>query len=292
MAKQSRRTGGHSSRRETASAGSSRQKRPTLGLFIDTAVSGYQNALLQGADDLARERDVNLLCFVGGSLHPAGQSSDPSNVLYDLWSEGEIDGLIISSGSIGTLVGLEVMQAFCERFRPLPQASIALPIADVPSILLDNYAGMRAVVEHLVEVHGYRRIAFFHKQEGHPENDARYNAYVDVLTEHGIAIDPNLVVPGIHYSTPATGIQLLFDERRLSPRSDVEALVANDDFFGLQLLNILQARDIRVPDDVALVGFDDIEDSRYVMPSLTTARQPLHMQARRAAELVLAQLQG
>jgi PAS domain S-box-containing protein len=193
---------------------------------------------------------------------------------------------------MGTGGSQEELQAFCERYRPLPMASIAIPLAGIPSALVDNDYGIRELMLHLMDVHGYRRIAFFHKQEGHAENDARYNAYVSVLAEHGIAVDPNLVIPGIHYITPATGIRLLFDERQLRPRIDVEALIANDDGTALEMLDNLQARGIRVPDDVALVGFDDIEESRYAIPALTTARQPLHEQGRRAAELVLAQLQG
>lgn len=277
---------------ETPTGALPRQKRPTLGLFVNNLTAGYQNALLQGVEELARERDVNVLCFVGGELRSAGQPADPGNVLYDLLANDNVDGLIIASGAIGTPVGLDEMRAFCERFRPLPQASIALPIAGIPSVLLDNYTGMRAVVQHLVEVHGYRRIVFVRKQEGHTEDDARFNAYTDVLAEHGITVDPNLIVPGAYYSVPETGLRLLFDERRLQPHSDIEAIVATDDGVALAILDGLQARDIRVPDDVALAGFDDLEDSRYVTPSLTTARQPLHVQARRAAELVLAQIQG
>jgi len=264
----------------------------TLGLFLDNLTGKYQNMLLQGMDDLARERDFNLLCFVGGGVWPTGQPANPNNVLYELLDKESLDGLVIAAGSVGTAVGLDDMQAFCERFCPLPQASIAMSLEKVPSVLLDNYTAMRAVVQHLVEEHGYRRLAFFHKQEGHPENDARYRAYVDVLAEHDIAVDPNLIIPGAYYNTPEAGVRLLFDERRLRPRIDVEALVAIDDGTALAVLTALQARGIRVPDDVALVGFDDIEDSRYVTPPLTTVRQPLQMQVRRAAELVLAQLQG
>jgi DNA-binding LacI/PurR family transcriptional regulator len=201
MALQSRRR-----KKTPAGAATSRQRRPTLGLFIDSLAMGYQTALFQGIDALARERDVNLLCFVGGALPRAGSSAALDNVLYDLLGEDNVDGLILSSGSVGMGISLEEVRAFCERFRPLPQASIAMPLEGIPSVLMDNYTGMHAVVHHLVEVHGYRHIAFFHKQEGHPENDARYNAYVDVLAEHGIAIDPNLVIPGAYYNTPEAGI--------------------------------------------------------------------------------------
>ncbi len=277
---------------KTAASVETPQRRLTLGLFLDNLTGKYQNTLLQGLDDLARECDFNLLCFVGGGVWPSGQPANPNNVLYELLDKESLDGLVIPAGSVGTAVDPHDMQIFCERFRPLPQASIAMALEGIPSVLLDNYSAMRASVQHLVAGHGYRRLAFFHKQEGHPENDARYQAYVDVLTEHGIPVDPQLIVPGAYYNTPEAGVRLLFDERQLRPRLDVEALVVIDDGTALMVLNALQARGIRVPDDVALVGFDDIEDSRYVTPPLTTVRQPLQMQARRAAELVLAQLRG
>ncbi len=291
MAKQSRRSGGSSPRRTPAGAPAPTQRRPTLGFFTDNLTAGYHNAIWQGVESLARERDVNVLCLVGASLHNEPHPDAMSNVLYDLVNKERFDGLVIASGSMGTPIGPEKMQIFCERYRPLPMASIAIPLDGISSVLMDNDYGMRELMLHLVEVHGYRRIAFFHKQEGHPESDARYKAYVSVLAEHGIAVDPTLVIPGVHYNTPESGIRLLLDERQLRPRIDVEALVANDDGIALQILDILQARDIQVPDDMAVVGFDDIEDSRYVIPALTTVRQPLHEQGRRAAELVLAQLQ-
>jgi PAS domain S-box-containing protein len=292
MAKQSRRTGSSSSRRKPAGAPASTQRRPTLGFFIDRLTSGYHNAIWQGVEALARERDVNLLCFVGGPLHSEPHPDDMDNVLYDLIDKEHFDGLIIASGSLGTSVSLEALQAFCERYRPLPMASIALPLADIPSVVLDNDQSMRELMHHLMDVHGYRHIAFFHKQEGHTEADARFHAYVDVLAEHGVAFDENLLVSSAYYNDPPSGVALLFDERKLCPHSDVEAIVAVDDGTAIAVMDALQTRGIRVPDDVAVVGFDDIEDSRYVIPTLTTARQPLHEQGRRAAELVLAQLQG
>ncbi len=292
MAKQNRRTGDSSPRRKPAGAPASTQRRPTLGFLTDNLTPGYHSAIWQGVESMARERDVNVLCLVGASLHNEPHPDAMNNVLYDLVNKECFDGLVIASGSMGMSIGPEKMQTFCERYRPLPMASIAIPLDGIPSVLMDNDYGMREMMLHLVEVHGYRRIAFFHMQEGHPENDARYNAYVSVLVEHGIAVDPPLVIPGVHYNTPESGIRLLLDERQLRPRIDVEALIANDDGIALRILDILQARGIQVPDDMAVVGFDDIEDSRYVIPALTTVRQPLHEQGRRAAELVLAQLLG
>ncbi|MBN2389486.1 MAG: hypothetical protein JXR84_02100, partial [Anaerolineae bacterium] len=110
MAKQSRRTGGSSTRRKPAGAPASTQRRPTLGFFIDQLTSGYHNAIWQGVESLARERDVNLLCFVGASLHSEPHPDAMNNVLYDLVNKERFDGLVIASGSMGTPIGPEKMQ--------------------------------------------------------------------------------------------------------------------------------------------------------------------------------------
>ncbi|MBN1887731.1 MAG: substrate-binding domain-containing protein [Thermoflexales bacterium] len=269
-----------------------KKARPTIGFIIDTTISGYQAAVWNGVLDTAKERDVNLLCFVGGMLLSQDRFDMHRNVLYALTSAELVDGLVIMSGSVGTQVDMETLKSFCERYRPLPMASIALPLEGIPSITLDNYHSMHSVVTHLVEVHNYRRIGFYRKHEGHPEADERYRAYTDVLAEHGIPLDPQLVVPGSYYYDIEEGISLLFDERKLRPPADLEALVAVDDYTAGRVLPVLQARGIRTPDGLAMVGFDDIEDSRHMMPPLTTARQPLYEQGQHAVEMVLAQLRG
>jgi DNA-binding LacI/PurR family transcriptional regulator/GAF domain-containing protein len=266
--------------------------RPTIGFLIDDLSSGYQSAVWQGMVSSAQEQDVNLLCVVGGVLRSSFEFVIQRNVLYDLVGAENVDGLVILSGAMGSVIASEEFGKFCERYRPLPMVSIALAMEGIPSILLDNYHSMREAIVHLVEVHGYRRIAFYRKHEGHPEADERYRAYVDVLTEHDLPLDPNLVVPGDYYDVPKDGIRLLFDERKLQPQADLDALVAVDDYVALPALEELQARGIQVPDDVAVVGFDDVEDSRFVAPPLTTVRQPLREQGRLALEMVLAQLRG
>ena len=138
MAKQSRRAGGSSSRRKPAGAPASTQRRPTLGFFVDRLTPGYHNAIWHGVETLARERDVNLLCFVGGALHSEPHPEDIDNVLYNLIDKACLDGLIIASGSLGTPVSQKELQAFCERYRPLPMASIAIPLDNIPSMLMDN----------------------------------------------------------------------------------------------------------------------------------------------------------
>ena len=159
---------------------------------------------------------------------------------------------------------------------------------------MDNYQGMQEAVRHLVDTHGDRRIAFLRGPVGNYEEVLRYQAYVDSLAERGIPFDPALVSAHTNWER-ADGtamIRLLLDERGLRPGADFQALVAVGDDMACGALEELAARGVRVPDDVAVVGFNDDQEGRAIIPSLTTVRQPVEQLGRRATEALLVMLRG
>jgi signal transduction histidine kinase/DNA-binding LacI/PurR family transcriptional regulator len=248
-----------------------------------------------GVADAARERDANLICFAAWSLGALelDEFGTQRNVLFDLVTSDSVDGLVISSGMLGMFVSAEELQDFCARYRPLPMVSIALALEGIPSVLVDNASGLRDAVSHLIEVHGYRRIAFIRGPEGHEEADVRYRAYAEALAEHGFALNPDLVASGDFLSSSgAAAMRLLLDERKLRPGLDFEAVVAASDAMALGALEVLQAQGTQAPYDVAMVGFDDVPEAGVSTPSLTTVRQPIHEQGKRAVEVLLALLAG
>ena len=187
--------------------------------------------------------------------------------------------------------------------------SAGLALEGIPSVLVDTYGGMRQALAHLVEVHGYRRIALIRGPEGaasltHPaasptEADERYRAYVDVLAESGLVLDPSLVVAPLLTEAgrfdPASGaeaVRVLLDERRLTPGSDFEVLVAFNDDAAIRAVEALQDRGVRVPRDVAVVGFDNAPGGAAISPPLTTVPSLVPEQARRATEMALALVGG
>jgi signal transduction histidine kinase/DNA-binding LacI/PurR family transcriptional regulator len=272
--------------------------RPTIGFLtgnIWARVTSYPTVIWAGVADAARERDANLLCFAAWSLGAISldEFGTQRNVLFDLVTSDSVDGLVISSGMLGMFVSAEELQDFCDRYRPLPMVSIALALEGIPSVLVDNTTGLRDAVSHLTEVHGYRRIAFIRGPEGHEEADVRYRAYAEALAEHGCAFNPDLVVSGdFLFPSGAAAMRLLLDERKLRPGVDFEAVMAANDGMALGALEVLQARGTQVPYDVAMVGFDDVAEARVSTPSLTTVRQPIHEQGKRAVEMLLALLTG
>ena len=265
-----------------------RTRRPTIGLLIGRLGHiGYAAQVWPGVADVAEERDVNLICFVGGALQAPHEFDSQRNVVYDLASPDRVDGLLAMSGSIGQFIGPERLLDYYARYRPLPMVSIAMALDGIPSVLTDS--DVRAAITHLIEVHQFRKIAFLRGPETNTEAEQRYKVYKEVLAEHAIPFDPDLVIAG-NYLGPAgaEAVHLLLDERKVK----FEAIASANDEMALGAISALRERGLSVPGDVGIVGFDDLEEGRFASPPLTTIRQPLYEQGRRAAEMLLAMMAG
>ena len=269
-----------------------RTERPTIGLFTYGLMDTLTQAVWLGMEDAAHAHDVNLICCSGGTLRDSTGETTAANVLYDLVGAERLDGLVIWSGVLHH-VDHETAQDFYHRYAAfLPTVSLGVQVEGIPSVVVDNYTGMYSAVEHLVAVHGYHRIAFVRGPEGHEEAEDRYRAYQDVLAAHDIEVDLSLVAPGNNqHSSGVEAVALLCDERHLRPHDDFDALVAANDNMAFGVLDALQARGVRVPDDVAVVGFDDFEEGRHTNPPLTTVPWPGYAQGRQVAELLVALLE-
>ncbi len=269
----------------------SRTERPTIGLFTYGIVDTLSQAVWLGMEDVAREHDVNLICCSGGTLRDFTGMTTAANILYDLVGAERLDGLVIWSGVLHH-VDHETAQNFYRRYADhLPTVSLGVQVEGIPSVVVDNYMGMYSAIEHLVTVHGYRRIAFVRGPEGLDEAEERYRAYRDVLAAHDIKVDLSLVVQGNNlHAAGVEAVALLCDARHLRPHDDFEAIVAANDNMAFGVLDALQARSLRVPEDVAVVGFDDFVEGRYTNPPLTTVPWPGYAQGRQVAELLIGLL--
>jgi GAF domain-containing protein/DNA-binding LacI/PurR family transcriptional regulator len=267
------------------------QERLTIGYLTHWIGSSYR-AMWPGIYDTACKHDVNLICFPAGQLRTPHQLRQ-RNVIFDLITAEKLDGLILRSEALAAHIPPKEFEALHKKYSPIPMVSIARAMPGIPCLLLDNVQGMRSVITHLIETHGYRHIAFIRGPETHQEAEQRYHAYTKVLSEYDLPFDPNLVVGGdFTEHIGAEAARLLLDQRKLLPGKELEAIVAANDSMALGALEVLQARGIRVPDDVALVGFDDLDASKYMIPTLTTVQNPFYKLGVEATEMLLAQIDG
>ncbi|MBN2535352.1 MAG: diguanylate cyclase [Spirochaetales bacterium] len=263
--------------------------RPTIGLLIGELEESYQARVWPGVADYAQEHDVNLIIFVGKAPRSPYGYDYQHNCIYKIVHKNFIDGLVVLSGTLGNFLTPGELAKFYKQFRSIPIVSIALEIKGIPCVMVDNESGMRQALIHLIEKHGYERIAFIRGPKTHQEAEKRYMTYLNILTEYHLPIREELTVIGdLHPRGGSDAIHTLLDERHIN----FDALVAANDGMALSALKALQARGIKVPEEIAVVGFDDIDEASYITPPLSTVKQPLYEQAKTAIKLLLDKIEG
>ena len=207
---------------------------------------------------------------------------------YDLISQENVDGLVIWGTRLAVTMTPDEVRAFCERYS-FPIVNVGLSLEGTPSVFVDNYPGMYDLVTHLIQEHNCRRIAFAGGPEKNPELEDRYRAYTEALAKAGIPFDNNLVVFGDwSRESGVAAISELLEGRK----ADFDAVVAANDEVALGAIGALQKRGKLVPTDIPVVGFDDIKESRYSIPPLTTVKLSFYEYGKRAAEMLLRLLMG
>ena len=261
----------------------------TVGLAIDWISSPYHVALWKGISDYAEQHHINLIVFPGREINSPYYYESQANIVYDIISEKYIDGVIITADSIADHINDDQLLAFCHRFSPLPIVSIAKEIENVSSISIENVMGMRELMLHLVDYHQFRSLAFISGPNENFDSQQRLRVYKEVLTEYEIPIDENLIEPGdfrIDGGIEAT--ENLLNRGKQLP----DVIIAADDSMAIGALSALKEHGLQVPEDIALVGFDDEPGSQYLIPPLTTVQQPFYDQGYRAAEMLVKRIKN
>ena len=266
--------------------------RPTLGFLLASLHTGASLVIWPSLLDGAEQHDVNLICFPGGRLQAADSFEIQRNAIFDLASQHCLDGLITWSSSLGGVLGPAEIKAFHQRYQTLPMVSLAQFMEGMPTVSVDNYLGMRALLAHLIEEHGFKRLAFIRGPEGHYYAQERYRAYLDSLQAFNLPLVPELVTRPLPWEAGVEAIEILLDERGLQPTKDFDAVVAVSDMMAIWAMKTLQSRGFEVPKDVAVTGFNNSMEERLSTPPLTTVDLPFNEQGAKAMEVLLQQLAG
>jgi DNA-binding LacI/PurR family transcriptional regulator/signal transduction histidine kinase len=265
------------------------EKRKTIGILINQIDGWYSSPIWRGLHFMAEERNVDLLVFSGMSLKSRVKDEWQHNVLYKMVNSKKLDGIFISAGTLASYIPKDEFVQFVEPFRTIPMVGVSWQIPGVPTAVFDNKASMRLVIEHLIEHHNYKRIAFVCGPKDNPEAILRYEAYEEVLKEHNIPIDPELVIPGgFREQSGIDAVDILLNKSIIRP----EAIVTANDETAIGAYVRLKDRGIDVAKEIALTGFDDIEAAKLLAHPLTTIHQPVYEMSLKAMEMLCDLLDG
>ena len=254
----------------------SRQRVRSIGVLLSFLTSPFQVAVLQGIEQVISKAGYELVVY-------SIESPERRDLVLENLLEGlRLDGVIA--------VSFAPEEHFLQRFR---RYQIPVVVTDyhqegLPSIFVDNVRGGRMATQHLLEL-GHRRIAYiqdhFQRPNGPqgnwPGQDRRLG-YLQALEAAGVEAEPSLIVESQGH-TRARGAAAM---AQLLDRPDPPtAVFAASDMLALGAMEQIHQRGLRVPGDVALVGFDDIELAAFA--ALTTVRQPMRRMGRLAAQALV-----
>ena len=200
----------------------------------------------------------------------------------DVLRSRRVDGLIVLTGRLAD----SALRSLA-RSLPVVVTGRSLKASNLLSMDFDNREGARQATQHLIDL-GHRRIAFISGDPEHPDAVDRQQGYRSAIEAAGLRFDPALLAPG-NFSEHSG---LLAVERLLDSRTRFSAIFAANDQMAFGASLGLYRRGLRVPDDVSMVGFDDVAGSVYMVPPLTTVHNPIQEIGELAARAMLSLLAG
>jgi DNA-binding LacI/PurR family transcriptional regulator len=243
----------------------------TVGILVPVLADGYHAEVMTGIGD--RLLEENYFYFIAHHRHRA-----------DLIEQ--YPRMLISRGAEG-LIAIDTNLA---HKLPLPVVAIAghRRLAGVTNVVLDHRRAAELSLRHLYDL-GHRTIAFMRGQPYSSDSGARWQGIVEVARDLGLSIRPALTIQlEKDLTSPELGYPVV--QQLLAHSRSFTAVLSFNDVAAIGCIRALHDSGLRVPEDVSVVGFDDIKEAAFQTPSLTTIRQPLHQMGELAVKLLLQQI--
>jgi LacI family transcriptional regulator len=249
----------------------------TIGLIVSDIRNPFFAAIARGVEDVGQACGYTLV------LCNSDENAERELVCLKTLQMRQVDGILLAAaGEASPLLSRMVHQGF-----PIVLVDRELPELKLSTILMDNAGGAYSAVRHLL-ARGHRRIAMLSGRGSISTTTERIDGYHRALREAGVPADPRLLVSG--ESTSEGGTQAADHVLDVAPPPT--AIFSGNNLMSIGALHAIVRRGLRVPHDVALVGFDDFPYpwSDAFQPRLTTVAQPTYELGRRAAEMLVARL--
>jgi DNA-binding LacI/PurR family transcriptional regulator len=255
------------------------QRSFTIGVIVPEISEGYETLVLSGIEEhLLRE---GYFYFVASHHHRPDLIDEYPRLLLDR----SVEGLIAVDTPWHHDLSIPVVTVSGHN----DVGKVSKPVANIATnIVLDHRRAAELALEHLFKL-GHRRIAFIKGQEFSSDTESRWDAIVQAASQFGLVIYPKLTTQ-LQGEIPSPDLGYRVTRGLLAKHEPFSAIFAFNDISAIGAIRALREKGLRVPEDVSVVGFDDIQSAAYQNPGLTTVRQPLSKMGKIAAETVLRRI--
>ena len=248
------------------------QRSFTIGVMVPEVSEGYATLVMSGIEDHLLQEGY--FYFVASHRHRQDLIDEYPKMLL--------------ARSVDGLIALDTPWIHADLPIPAVTVSGHNEVKGVTNIELDHRRAAHLALEHLFKL-GHRQIAVIKGQEFSSDTEVRWNAIQEAALELGLEVDPKLMVQ-LEGDSPSTQLGYSVTRKLLSGRESFTALFAFNDLSAIGAIGALREKGLHVPEDVSVVGFDDIQSAAFQNPALTTVRQPLRKMGMIAAETVLRRI--
>jgi DNA-binding LacI/PurR family transcriptional regulator len=259
------------------------QRLNTVGVMLPDIANPFSAELVAGIQEVLAEAGYSAF------LATAGRSVEKERDSLLAFVDHRLDGIIVATR--GTEIGNEIVNEITKQNIPVVTVGHPIEGSAVDCVTADHQKGTYAATTHLIEL-GHKNIGFIGVAMEDALNLRRFRGYLAALTEHGLTLHKEYVVGPSHgpaYSTEEDGYKGMLSLVKLKRRPS--AIVARNDFTAIGVLRAAHELGLAVPDEIAVVGFDNIPLSNFAIPPLTTVAQPIVEQGRRAARFLIDRIE-
>lgn len=250
-----------------------KRRRIKIGLLVSHLEDDFDDAVAEGAMIGAEQCDADLVIFPGRYID--GVYADKLrtvyeyqyNTLFDMAAANKFDVLLVLIGTLGTYLDNEHKVQFLKKFAGTPVITITAHIDGYPCIMLDNRTGMKEAIEHLIKVHGCKKIGMVSGPKTSDDALERLDVYKETLEENGIIYDEKRVAYGNFSKFCVDEVGKLIDDN-----PELEAIVFANDQMAIAGYKAMEERGIRPGKDILVTGFDDDPVAEELNPHLTTVK--------------------
>ena len=275
------------------------KKRKTIAIVMGNVISSYSTELVEGFRVCAKEEDVNLVFLTGPHLPRyckdilSGSFSwdyeYQFHTIYDYVHYVKPDAVIVAYGLLSQFKYVPDINEFIKKFEGIPCLVLGDRVDDlkIPYLTGGNYHGMKETVEHLIKVHGYKRIGFVAGPRRNFDSNQRLQAYRHAMAEAGIEVKESYIVHGNFREVADEEVTWLLDNN-----PDLEAIVFANDSMAKAGYRVCAARDLVIGHDIAITGYDDTDVAKTLEPPLTSVAHSSFIFSYKALQTALRLCEG
>ncbi len=244
-----------------------------IGVFISHTFGKYQSNLCQGMLDKATEYGYQLEIFSSFDGENLGNYSIGEDSILNIPNYDDFSGVIFASGTYLLSDLRNKIGAILKEKCTCPIIEVNQIPTDFPTVALDNDNSAAQITEHLISVHRYKRVCYLGNSIQLDSSISRYNEYKNVLLSHNISIMDS---DSFTCDTDESSMEQALDHFLLSSSEKLDAIVCYNDQMALFMMIAILRRGLRIPEDIAVTGCDNLDFGHHMKPTLTTVTFPVY----------------